>query len=451
MRTTKMVAMAIAGTLALGGCGGASGGRGDEGASSNGEYIVERSNEDEIETIRTVSGSKWGGDATLVEELAIGEETGEEPYLFGAVTAAWATADRIYVVDPQVPAVRAYDHDGQYLFDVGRTGQGPGEYRRPVVLAVAADGRVFVTDFMGARLNIYDADGTAIDDWPLGNFQSAMGVFLVADGQIYTRIIDLPADLSYVSLDEAREGVQRVGPDGLTGEPIFAPAIEFTPPTVKVEIFGREAAMPIIPFSPEYQWAFAPGGEMIAGVSADYRFRIQRPDGATTIVEKAWEPVPVDPEEAAFHAEEASAQIQRMVPDWQLDVDLVPASKPAFDEFRPDQSGRVWVVREGPGRPDPECTDAAGDAQFTVAFSGAGDVQVVNPPSSGSSEDREGCWAKTSLFDVFELATGEFLGTVRPAEPGFRTLLFAEGDTILASVIDELGTVRVKKYRLEIE
>ena len=75
--------------------------------------------------------------------LAI-EEGGEGVYLFGAITAAWATSDRIYIVDSQVPAVRAFDHQGNYLFDVGRPGQGPGEYIQPMALALGGDGRVIV-------------------------------------------------------------------------------------------------------------------------------------------------------------------------------------------------------------------------------------------------------------------------------------------------------------------
>ncbi len=41
------------------------------------DYIVERSTQGDINTVRIVSGSLWGGEARLVEELAIGDETGE--------------------------------------------------------------------------------------------------------------------------------------------------------------------------------------------------------------------------------------------------------------------------------------------------------------------------------------------------------------------------------------
>jgi len=45
----------------------------------------------------------------LVEEASIGVDVGEDPYMLGNPTAVWATEDRIFVVDGQIPALRVYD------------------------------------------------------------------------------------------------------------------------------------------------------------------------------------------------------------------------------------------------------------------------------------------------------------------------------------------------------
>ena len=315
-------------------------------------YVVERSTEGDIETVRTVSGSRWGGQARLVEELMIGEEIGEEPYLFGWITAAWATLDRIYVVDGQVAVVRAFDNQGRYLFDIGRNGQGPGEYSTPMILAVTGDGRVLVTDVLGARLNIFDTERASLDDWPLGSPQSAIGLTLSYDGDVYTRMIEMPEHFETLfGGEEPRIGMQAVGPEGLTGEPFFPPPIEFEPPTIRVEFMGNEVELASVPFAPSYEWALAPGGEMIVGVSNEYRFEIHAPDGATTIVEKYWEPVRLTAGEAEFHAAVASAEVRPMAPDFKMRGADVPTEKPAFTSFQPDRSGRVWVTRQGPGPP----------------------------------------------------------------------------------------------------
>jgi len=61
--------------------------------------------------------------ATLVEEASIGVEIGADEYMLGDPWRIWATDDRIYVADAQIPIVRAYDYQGRFLHEVGREGQ----------------------------------------------------------------------------------------------------------------------------------------------------------------------------------------------------------------------------------------------------------------------------------------------------------------------------------------
>ena len=76
-------------------------------------------------------------------------------------------------------------------------------------------------------------------------------------------------------------------------------------------------------------------------------------------------------------------------------------------------------------------------------------MRVGSGASPSSEEEYDGeCWANTWMFDVFDLVTGEFLGTVHAPEQGFTRPLFVEGDVVLAAVTDGLGTTRLKKYRL---
>ena len=84
--------------------------------------------------------------------------------------------------------------------------------------------------------------------------------------------------------------------------------------------------------------------------------------------------------------------------------------------------------------------------------SGGATVSIGGGPGGDTTEfDEDECWASDPLYDVFEIATGEFLGTVPAPEHGFRAPLFIEGDVVLASVLDEMGIVRLKKYRLVID
>ena len=77
---------------------------------------------------RTLSGSVWGVDATLVPEVSIGELEGPEEYLFGNVYAIAVDDNRhVYVLDSQAENVRVFDADGIHLRTLGGRGEGPGE------------------------------------------------------------------------------------------------------------------------------------------------------------------------------------------------------------------------------------------------------------------------------------------------------------------------------------
>ena len=57
--------------------------------------------------VRTVSGSVWGSEATLVPELSIGELDGAEEYLFGSISSITVDADgRVFVMDGQAGDIR---------------------------------------------------------------------------------------------------------------------------------------------------------------------------------------------------------------------------------------------------------------------------------------------------------------------------------------------------------
>ena len=235
--------------------------------------------------------------------------------------------------------------------------------------------------------------------------------------------------------------------DSLTGEILFPPLIAYEPPTVSV---GKGLAI-ALPFAPAYSWVFAPGGEMVAGVGSEYRFEIRRPDGAALRVERSWTPVPVEADEAEFRAGIASNAMRMMSPGLGMSSADVLPDKPAFSGFYADRAGRVWVLRQGPGRPDPACIDAASPPLLMATPAGTS-VEVAGKFSSfagGAGEDE--CWADTFTFDLFDIVTGDFLGTVNAPEHGFRTPLFADADTVLAAVADEVDTVRLKSYRLRID
>ena len=82
--------------------------------------------------VRTEAGSVWGEPRELVAEVTFGVLDGPDHYMFGSLAAPAVGLDqRIYLLDEQVPAVRMFAEDGSFLRNVGRIGEGPGEYEEP--------------------------------------------------------------------------------------------------------------------------------------------------------------------------------------------------------------------------------------------------------------------------------------------------------------------------------
>ena len=145
--------------------------------------------EGNVTTVVNESGSVWGGTATLVEEMSIGVEQGEDPYMFGLVSSIWATDDWIYVVDSPVPVLRVFNQEGRHVRDIGRRGQGPGEFELPNSVAVTPDGRILVRDGQpGQRTNVYAPDGELLDTW-YGDptFGSGLPAVLTHEGNFYSQ------------------------------------------------------------------------------------------------------------------------------------------------------------------------------------------------------------------------------------------------------------------------
>ncbi len=397
------------------------------------EWRGERSVSGTVTTVRTLSGSVWPGPARLVEEASVGHPEGNEKYLLANVADLYLDGGRIYVLDQGVPVLRVYDRQGSHLFDAGRSGDGPGEFRSPRSVAVhPRDGRIFVRDGRGGRINVYAPDGSFLERWPMSsNFSTSTPLTMTYDGRLFTyTVLNLGADVT-----EWEGGYISCGPQGAPSDTIREPALDFDPrPWQIVGRSGSENDQNVtvnnVPFSPTEVYALASDGSVLAGVTDRYRIEVHHLDGSRTVIEKAsWEPVRVLPEEKDWIERAATASMRRDYPGWAWNGNPIPDSKPAYSLLIADRSGRVWVVRPGPG----------------VHIEGC-DEQLEDP----SAYWRNPCWRDSNSLEVFEL-TGRYLGEVTlPEGIRFSPRPKFEGDHLVAYVEDATGNPYVRLYRLEI-
>jgi sugar lactone lactonase YvrE len=102
----------------------------------------------------------------------------------------------LYVADVGLDQVLVYDADNfKLLRKMGTTGKdhsltSPGDFAKPVGLAVDSDGNLYVADMLNARIEVFDADGNFIrtfgkrGDGP-GYFAMPKGVAIDCDGHIW--------------------------------------------------------------------------------------------------------------------------------------------------------------------------------------------------------------------------------------------------------------------------
>jgi len=105
----------------------------------------------------------------LEEELSIGEEEGDENYMFNQPQIVKAKEDgSIYVLDWRDICIKVYDRQGKYQRTIGQQGQGPGEFSSGFLFFdISSDGKIYIMDCRNSCVIIMDKDGDFINSFRL--------------------------------------------------------------------------------------------------------------------------------------------------------------------------------------------------------------------------------------------------------------------------------------------
>lgn len=401
------------------GCEAARGGGGGAGWSAVTDMVGD------TVVVRTVSGSVWGSPMKLVPEVSIGElESSDDAYLIGQLQSLAVSDDgSIFVYDNHAKALRKYDAEGRAVARFGREGGGPGEYRNPDGgLSVLADGRIVLRDPGNARMTVFTPGGELAGSWPInGGFSMSRQSTVGVDGRLYQPALRNQG----AELADWQFGIIVWNPDGTVVDTLAAPTSAFEPPRIEART-ENSWSRSSVPFSAQHVWRFSPLGYFIDGIGSRYAINLHRPEGILRI-ERAFEPVPVLPEERDNAVERATFNMRRMVPDWRWNGPPVPATKPPFRDLFTGRDGRLWVLLSSTGERIPaEEVDEHRDSNRM-------------PPLR---------WREPVVFDVFE-PDGRYLGRVN-APPGFSTYpepVFA-GDYVWAVARGEFDVQQIVRFRL---
>lgn len=375
-------------------------------------------------SVRTLSGSRWGDTAALVPEITIGSIDGPDEYVIGAPTAlAVGARGTIYVLDAQIPALRAYGPDGMFLRNVGRAGNGPGEYESPDGVAVLPDGRVLVRDPPNSRITVFDSAGTHLTEWSLsGGFNSDRRFYTDTLGNSYVTAL-LERGLAPW---QWKFGLVRYSASGEIVDTVPAPDWDYEPARVTASR-GSSSSARRVPFTPEAVWSYSPLGYMVGGLSTQYRIDLYREGKPVLRIEREVDPVPVESAEADERVRRITEGLRRQYGSWRWNGPDVPATKPAFRNLFLTGEGDIWVLVSREGVPTMTLEQAREEEA-----AGRLPVRFTEPPA----------------FDVFD-EDGTYMGHVDPPHDlRMEPEPIVIGDRVWAITRDELDVPSVVRFRI---
>lgn len=118
-----------------------------------------------IDGVKTVMNPEFPLDGRIRYQMGdiiiLGEEGGpEEEILFFPHDIRIGPQSNIYVLDAEDVIIKIYDDRGHWIRNIGKRGQGPGEYTTISDFEISKDSHVFICDIRQRRISILKSDGT---------------------------------------------------------------------------------------------------------------------------------------------------------------------------------------------------------------------------------------------------------------------------------------------------
>jgi hypothetical protein len=251
--------------------------------------------------------------------------------------------ERVYVADSRADVIRVYDRHGAFIRDLGRSGQGPGEFAELTGLTWRDGSTLWAFDLGNGRFSVFDTSGAHLRELqrpPLG-VQWPWPSRFQGDRLIEPLLAFTATRL--VALEQLGAGhtlaVTDTFPDPLQGHPVGTRTPFFT-------LRSRTSVRMIaIPYAPAYHWALDGQGGVWIGDASKYLLVHRGLKGDTMLtIQNSWKPVPVTPQErdSAIAALGPPDDVARS-----FDLGKIPSTKPAFQLFVAGPTGTLWVLREG--------------------------------------------------------------------------------------------------------
>ncbi len=262
----------------------------------------------------------------LKEDLRLGGDPAKEASYFpkGGMVAVDANGN-LFVVDMGNRRVQMYDPNGAFVRTIGRQGQGPGEYMFPTGVYFDADGNIWVDG--GRQMVVFSKDGVFIRNVTVA--KSLMRKMLGPGG-------------TFIGTTQPQ-----LGPDGPKLELVRIEADGKTSRTLaecRNELVQAKEAMAFHHYSTGIAFAPVTTGSFAYGFSGEYRISIADAEGRTLLVmTKAEKPQAIS---GAEKEETRKNGLYAWMGGNRKDEGVFfPDHRPCFSQFMADDAGRLYVLR----------------------------------------------------------------------------------------------------------
>jgi hypothetical protein len=390
----------------------------------------------EIQVIRADGPPVWGDDGRLVEETRIGSLSGAPEYVFGSVGGVVQLNDgSVWVGDTHLHAIRVYATDGEYLRQIGREGEGPGEFEYPSSMRLLPDGSVVVWDPGLRRVSRLNAAGDFLDSFTPRTVQISMPTeeFEVdREGNLYLIAREF-SDYSQIDQSTAKGRLQAARAALGIGTPWFW--FKLRPDGEILDSIYLEPFEDGAHADPEFTFtALSPLGYRVVARNDEYAVELRRSGSDVVRIERSWEQIAYEREERQEKQRLADAAARNSG----RPAGRVPEHKPPFSGLWLDVDGRIWVRLHQPGYRVPEDATRRAEREQACRFFGA---------SKAECDQRLREWYESLVYEVIE-PSGQYLGRLELPHRDVE-MKQAPGRILWVVGKGELGEPYVVRYRIE--
>jgi len=263
---------------------------------------------------------------TFTEELRFGE--GDDPETSFSQVAFFVVTDQGHViaVDIKDKKVMVFDAEGNFLRNIGKSGQGPGEFQIPSGLALTPNNELMIEDAMGRRLAFFTLEGEFIKNVSIADKMSMLNLLIDAEGNYLARQLGMEGQKMYFEMKKYDKDLN----------PVFTmDKVEF-----EIPIPGSGVKIDIMDMISLY--LFDSSGNVFYGRNRDYEIKVYKPDGThTRSIRKDFKPVKVK-------QEDIDKMLEQMPTGMMGGIDPTeffefPEEFPPYQIFSLDEQDRLFV------------------------------------------------------------------------------------------------------------